>query len=70
MLIKKFRKQSTAAGIDAAAACAWARPPSDHASTPLAGFADVCVKCVPASFLQGIPQPHDITQPRMVYEAG
>lgn len=50
MLIKKFRKQSTAAGVDAAAAGARARPSSDHPSTPLAGLADVCVNCVPASF--------------------
>lgn len=51
MLIKKFRKQSTAAAaVDAAAAGARARPPSDHPSTPSAGLADVCVSCVPASF--------------------
>lgn len=54
MLIKKFRKQSTAA-VDAAAAGAWARPPSDHPSTPSAGLADVCVSRVPASVLQRLP---------------
>ena len=48
MLIKKFRKQSTAA-VDAAAAGARARPPSDHPSTPSAGPADARVSCVPAS---------------------
>lgn len=54
MLIKKFRKQSTAAAaaVDAAAAGARARPPSDHPSTPSAGLADVRVSCVPASFRQ------------------
>lgn len=45
MLIKKFRKQSTAA-VDAAAAGAQACPPSDYPSTPSLGLADVCVSAV------------------------